>query len=501
MLPNSVNSYLHSWGEYLVPVLKDSKFRETGVITPQEFLKAGDYLVFKSPYWHWESGDLEKRKDYLERDKQFLVTRNVACLKRVKGESEEIVREDDKDMEDDYMNIIISNALREDKDEEERMEEYDEIPEIQTGNESHEVEVKKDEEEEEEEEEEVKDEEIPDIDDFSGLNIKEETDHVVSTSNNNNNNNNNNGDTPSSNILTDNVRTYDLFITYDKYYQCPRLWLFGYDSNRKRPLSIEEVFEDVSEDHAKKTITLEPFPHYSASTTNTEMLTVHPCRHANVMKRIIDRMVESSSSSSSSSSDADHDSATATATATAEVEACLIVFLKFMSCIVPTIEYDHTNTPSSNILTDNVRTYDLFITYDKYYQCPRLWLFGYDSNRKRPLSIEEVFEDVSEDHAKKTITLEPFPHYSASTTNTEMLTVHPCRHANVMKRIIDRMVESSSSSSSSSSDADHDSATATATATAEVEACLIVFLKFMSCIVPTIEYDHTSGVKAAGLKK
>lgn len=25
------------------------------------------------------------------------------------------------------------------------------------------------------------------------------------------------------------VRTYDVFITYDKYYQTPRMWLFGYD--------------------------------------------------------------------------------------------------------------------------------------------------------------------------------------------------------------------------------------------------------------------------------
>ena len=29
------------------------------------------------------------------------------------------------------------------------------------------------------------------------------------------------------------TRTYDLNITYDKYYQTPRLWLFGYDENRK----------------------------------------------------------------------------------------------------------------------------------------------------------------------------------------------------------------------------------------------------------------------------
>jgi len=25
------------------------------------------------------------------------------------------------------------------------------------------------------------------------------------------------------------TRTYDLNITYDKYYQTPRLWLYGYD--------------------------------------------------------------------------------------------------------------------------------------------------------------------------------------------------------------------------------------------------------------------------------
>ena len=43
---------------------------------------------------------------------------------------------------------------------------------------------------------------------------------------------------------------------------------------------------------------------------------------------------------------------------------------------------------------ENVRTYDLNITYDKYYQTPRLWLFGYDENRKA-LSVDEMYEDFS----------------------------------------------------------------------------------------------------------
>lgn len=28
------------------------------------------------------------------------------------------------------------------------------------------------------------------------------------------------------------TRTYDMYITYDKYYQTPRLWLFGYNEVR-----------------------------------------------------------------------------------------------------------------------------------------------------------------------------------------------------------------------------------------------------------------------------
>lgn len=38
------------------------------------------------------------------------------------------------------------------------------------------------------------------------------------------------------------TRTYDLYITYDKYYQTPRLWLFGYDEVRTRLLSANNSF-------------------------------------------------------------------------------------------------------------------------------------------------------------------------------------------------------------------------------------------------------------------
>ena len=36
------------------------------------------------------------------------------------------------------------------------------------------------------------------------------------------------------------TRTYDLMITYDKYYQVPRFWLIGYDEDRQ-PLKASQV--------------------------------------------------------------------------------------------------------------------------------------------------------------------------------------------------------------------------------------------------------------------
>ena len=98
------------------------------------------------------------------------------------------------------------------------------------------------------------------------------------------------------------------------------------------------------------------------------------------------------------------------------------------------------------------------ITYDKYYQTPRMWLLGYDEVRtllcqnglcilacgeyvdhnpqqKRPLPPTSAMDDVSADHAQKTVTIEPFPHSSS----LSIASVHPCKHSSVMKKVIERM--------------------------------------------------------------
>ena len=49
------------------------------------------------------------------------------------------------------------------------------------------------------------------------------------------------------------TRTYDVSITYDKHYQTPRVWLTGYDEARMA-LKPELLFQDISQDHAHKTV-------------------------------------------------------------------------------------------------------------------------------------------------------------------------------------------------------------------------------------------------------
>ncbi|RIA93225.1 ATG3 autophagy related 3-like protein [Glomus cerebriforme] len=326
---NSVQSLFFGIREYLSPVLKNSKFKETGCITPEEFEAAGDFLVYKCPTWKWESGEVSKRRDYLPAEKQFLITRNVPCFRRVKqmeyteedsetqietedGEEawvathsgrvaaniEEIVQQIEG--EDDEVTKMMSNiAIVPENDKEEvDIPDLDDIPDIE-------------------------DEGVVEEDDPAALNTPS---NVVSS----------NDDGPSDKILQ--VRTYDVFITYDKYYQTPRMWLFGYDEHR-RPLTSIQIFEDISQDYAKKTVTIETHPHL-----NMSLASIHPCRHAQVMKKIIEKMNEEALKKFELLKQQYGNSPNAPQAEQAQVrvDQYLIIFLKFMSSVVPTIDYDHT---------------------------------------------------------------------------------------------------------------------------------------------------------------
>ncbi|KAI8090281.1 autophagocytosis protein [Gilbertella persicaria] len=291
--------------DYLAPVLKNSKFKETGCITPEEFVAAGEFLVYKCPTWHWEAGLDNKKRDYLPSDKQFLVTRNVPCIRRARQME---YTEDDsetqiKDEIDDGEDWMFTHSTRVTKTMEEIaqniMTEEEEEAEIKKGLEKLNV-------------EDIPDlDDMPDIDDIPDMDdqVQEEEDPSVVPRDSNDK------------VLQ--VRTYDVFITYDKYYQTPRIWLFGYDEER-RPLTSAQVFEDVSPDYVKKTVTIETHPHLSLS-----LASIHPCKHAEVMKKIIERM-------------GDGQPAGVDEEGGIRVDQYLVIFLKFMSSVIPTIDYDHT---------------------------------------------------------------------------------------------------------------------------------------------------------------
>lgn len=204
----------------------------------------------------------------------------------------------------------------------------------------------------------------------------------------------------------------------------------------------------------------------------------------------------------------------------------------------------------------SVRKYDCIITYDKYYQTPRMWLVGYDEHGV-PLKPAQIFEDVSSDYAQKTVTIEPFPHghagpdssatSSATAVGVATASIHPCKHASVMKKVIERMnasvIEEQRKAAAASGatpsaagekkkkkgwsvssavkrvtggSATTDSTAAPGTAATEaaaggsageagaegeeeveglrVDQYMIIFLKFMASIVPAIEIDATQAL-------
>lgn len=271
--------------EKILGDLKESAFLSKGQLTPEEFVIAGDALVAKCPTWSWESGSESKLNKSLPEDKQFLMIRDVPCRIRatdlMDAEKNHIEENEDEDgwvvAEQKNKAEIVELDTEVKKEEKKKEEDVEEVVDIE------------DELDSDEEEDENIFAKKPDEDEKKE---EEEDDNVVK------------------------CRRYNISLTYDKYYATPRLWLQGYDENKK-PLD-KQMFEDVMAEHAKKTVTLDKHTHIEGP----KQATIHPWEHANVMKKMIDIMTSNDKQPT--------------------VESYLFIFLKFLSSVIPTIQYDFT---------------------------------------------------------------------------------------------------------------------------------------------------------------
>mmetsp|Transcript_23825 Transcript_23825/g.69781 ORF Transcript_23825/g.69781 Transcript_23825/m.69781 type:complete len:329 (-) Transcript_23825:49-1035(-) len=313
-------NFLRGVREWATPTLKESAFLERGVLTPEEFVAAGDQLVFRCPTWAWESGDPSRLKSHLPKDKQFLVTRRVPCRNRVASLTEAAMHETEEGDEWMATHLPSSSNPEAAAAAAAAAEEYDDIEDLsaaaaaappldgsglaaevgqlsldaggQTASATGSA---------------TGADEFQDIDDLEEEGVAAADAATVAAGGQ--------GSGGGAGVLLK-TRTYDITITYDKYYQTPRFWLFGY-SEEGQPLSNQQVFEDIMPDYVKRTVTIDPHPHLGIPHAS-----VHPCKHANVMKQIVDSMCEGG--------------------AEPRTDQYLFIFLKFINSVVPTIEYDFT---------------------------------------------------------------------------------------------------------------------------------------------------------------
>lgn len=240
-----------------------SEFQDSGKITPQEYLEAGDMLVQKFPAWEWRSGTSDVLPS-LPNNKKYLKLSKVISKNRP----------------------LFEEAASVEKD---------------------------------------------------GWEITESLNKEETTSNNDNIIDLDNTDSDSDNSGENNfssknekIRMYDLTIIYDQYYATPRLYLVGYNCDSV-PLTGDEMMDDVYLSNREKTVTIENHPFLKVS-----CISIHPCRHAETLKRIIKNMEDRIT----------YEQQILDLPSQSKIQfyfppsMCLFIFLKFMSSVIPTIEYD-----------------------------------------------------------------------------------------------------------------------------------------------------------------
>ena len=255
-----------------------SQFIEKGVLTPQEFIEACDKLIYVNPMWEWGKASSKKlmNKDFPE-EKQY-ITAEIKSWRRMK----DIVDDDYIEIENYKDGWQGMKYKKETKIENltENLEEKVISSDIKN-NENKIVNLgdalESDSEDDDEKEEIVELEEIK---------------------------------------VNKNLRNYRVYITYDVYYNTPRFWLSGLDY-KNEPLNKDQIFEEIMTEYKDKTVTVENHPQL-----NVPMVFIHPCRHADVIKTLVNQAIEGGKE--------------------IKIEQYMFIFLKFISSVMPGLEMDYT---------------------------------------------------------------------------------------------------------------------------------------------------------------
>lgn len=262
----------HSVRQYLTPTLTESRFHEEGQLTPEEFERSGDYLTRLSPTWSWHRGLSAYTKTYLPPAKQYLVMSSAVSHQRVRDLSTTGGDDGAFDFDSSGAEPPLPPS-----------------PPPADSRITHTV---------------AEEDEYGDMTSFMDPSLVVSDPSAVSAS-------------PAS----DKTRRYEITIAYDNAYRTPRVYIRGFHSTSGRPLSTDEMMEDVMQDYVAKTATIEAHPH-----SGEAYLSIHPCRHAQTMRRLVENMIAGGD--------------------VPPVELYLFIFLKFISSMIPTIDYDQTMSVS-----------------------------------------------------------------------------------------------------------------------------------------------------------
>jgi ubiquitin-like-conjugating enzyme ATG3 len=266
----------HSARQYLTPTLTVSRFHEEGQLTPEEFERSGDYLTRLSPTWSWHRGLPSYSKSYLPPSKQYLVMMGAMCYRRVR----DLTGGDLSGGGGDAYDFDTAAA-------------HPALPPSPPPHEDHITHAASD------------DDEYGEMASFIDPSLLVSDPSAVSTPK------------PALLAASPESRRYEITIAYDNAYRTPRVYLRGFQADTGRPLSTDEMMDDVMQDYVAKTATIEAHPH-----SGEAYLSIHPCRHAQTMRRLVENMIAGGD--------------------VPPVELYLFIFLKFIGSMIPTIDYDLT---------------------------------------------------------------------------------------------------------------------------------------------------------------